>query len=149
MTVSRREILKASAWAGAALLVPLDDALAQRAVRELPAEAYGDVLYRLTRSAFQSALNSTFSVRSRGRLGRSQALRLVDVSDVSAAVAAGTVGHEECFAVRFLGSGAARLGQGTYAVRHKTLGSMQIFLVPERAAKSSQGYIAIFNRQTV
>jgi hypothetical protein len=146
MTVSRREMLRAGAWAGVALLVPAAEAQ-KTGLFEPSAESYGDRLFTMTRSAFQSYVGNSFSVRRAGPKGRSIALRLSDVSDLPSAVNAGTEGREDCFALTFVGSALTPLAQATYQMDHRLTGPMKLFLVPTGRPSKVRLYTAIINHQ--
>ncbi len=51
----------------------------------------------------------------------------------------------EPFALTFLARVGLRLPQGTYKVRHSTLGEMEIFLVQLAADQSGSTFEAVFN----
>lgn len=52
----------------------------------------------------------------------------------------------EHFALQFRGPGNLALSQGTYSVKHDTLGKFKLFIVPSGEGSSSLNYMAIFNR---
>lgn len=52
----------------------------------------------------------------------------------------------EHFALRFEGPSSLPLSQGTYSVKHDTLGKFKLFIVPSGDGQSGLSYTAIFNR---
>lgn len=61
------------------------------------------------------------------------------------ALSGGTPGRSEPFSLIFSGSIKARLTQGTYALEHRELPTLQIFLVPIGVSESEALYEAVFN----
>jgi TAT (twin-arginine translocation) pathway signal sequence len=142
--VSRRNLLKTSALAAAATLVP---EVVHAAVRK------GVVASRVPlapswplRSTFAAQIGSMFVASARSL--KPVRLQLTDVGDLPSAKAAGTMGFEETFAVHFNGPVGVRLRQGTYDLRHAALGSLSLFIVPIGRPGKVQVYEAIFNHQT-
>lgn len=148
MAQSRRKLLKAGAAASLVALVPFPEGQA----RELRASAAVRKASRAAadpwplRSTFAGLVGSTFYARavSPKRLR----LLLSEVDDLPSAKTAGTVGFEESFAVRFRGPAGLPLRQGTYTLRHESLGELAVFLVPVDRPAKTLAYEAIFNRQT-
>lgn len=128
--ISRREWLQGSLLTGAVLGLPVLQTAAGAAFARPGAEPADDDdgAAALTRSALLRELNTSF-VAWRG-FGRPVGLRLVGVGDPATAVAAGTVGSENCFSALFEGAPYAPLGQGTYTLSHPVLGRLHLFLVP-------------------
>jgi hypothetical protein len=81
--------------------------------------------FELTRAAFASQLRSTFFVNSGAR---KTPLKLTEV--VSLGEKKTTTGLKEAFALRFQGTHADRLPQGTYLIDHPRLGSFSFLMVP-------------------
>lgn len=148
MAQSRRTLLKAGAAAGVAALVPFPEGQARE-----PRTAATARQARLAaadpwplRSTFAGLVGSTFYARE-GHLKRLRLL-LSEVDDLPSARTTGTVGFEESFAVRFRGPVGLPLRQGTYTLRHASIGELAVFLVPVERPSKTLAYEAIFNRQT-
>jgi hypothetical protein len=96
----------------------------------------------LVRSVLAQHLGTVFAVRQpTGDLR----LRLAAVSDHPWAGGAAD-GSEDRFVASFTGPAGA-LAQDTYELRHRSLGTMTLFLVPTRPAADGTGrYEAVFNR---
>ncbi len=148
MAQSRRKLLKAGAAASVAVLVPFPEGQAReprasatvRGARRAAADPWP------LRSTFAGLVGSTFYARE-GSLKRLRLL-LSEVDDLPSARTTGTVGFEESFAVRFRGPVGLPLRQGTYTLRHESLGELAVFLVPVERPSRTLAYEAIFNRQT-
>jgi hypothetical protein len=67
-------------------------------------------------------------------------LRLVEVSPLA------TSGPWESFSLCFVGSKGIELGQGTHALEHDNLGTLELFLVPLEPGAEGSRYECIFTR---
>ncbi|HKV40306.1 MAG TPA: hypothetical protein VJX67_13925 [Blastocatellia bacterium] len=92
----------------------------------------------LTMERFSVEVNTKFQMQYGD--AQSAELELISVTDL------GSSARQTQFSAVFLGPEHAPIRQGIYAVTHKTLGGMNLFLVP--IAKDHEGirYEAIFNR---
>jgi hypothetical protein len=105
----------------------------------------------LTRANFEAVVNSSFEVHSAS--GQSSFLVLTSVENLTNAQDPSIANfavpprravsgpNTDAFALRFYAAGAT-LGQGTYGVKHETLGAFDLFIVPS----GTSGYVAVFNR---
>ena len=98
----------------------------------------------LRRDMFEALVGETFVVSRPG--SKSIQVRLTRVEDVLSARNAGTVNHQDCFAVLFRGSRPPYLVQGTYRIENATLGGFEVFLVPGAVSSTGITYTATFNR---
>jgi hypothetical protein len=146
MSISRRKFLKAGT------LVALSAALPISVFGQNPKDRDGnpidqqptqpDPLAYYTRSAFSSYLNSIFQLYTGYSVVE---VALVEVKDLMPAGAT-TANGRECFSLLFRG-GSVALPQNTYQVKHPSLGSFQLFLVPGGPDDNgAQSYVAIINR---
>ena len=69
-------------------------------------------------------------------------LRLVNADAGGEAVKGGREGGS--FSLQFVAPQGRWLPQGTYPVKHPTLGTIEIFLVPSGAVQDGHGYHAVF-----
>jgi hypothetical protein len=69
-------------------------------------------------------------------------LKLVNADGGSEAVKGGRDGGS--FSLQFVAPQGRWLPQGTYPVKHPTLGTIEIFLVPSGAVQDGHGYHAVF-----
>jgi uncharacterized protein DUF6916 len=142
ITKSRRTFLKASIMAALFAAVPGKNLFAQskKSVDVVPnanPPLQTDILTNYTKASFQSYLNSIFEMET---LQGTVPLELQQISDFSAPKGG------ESFALLFRG-GSHQLRQKTYTLRHPSLGTFQIFLVPVGADQNgAQGYLATINR---
>ena len=146
MAQTRRKLLKAGVAAGVAAVVPYPEGQAReprpaerRRARQATLEPWP------LRSSFAGLVGSTFYARE-GSLKRLRLL-LSEVDDLPSAKAIGSSGYEESFALRFQGPAGLPLRQGTYHLRHESLGDLEIFLVPVGRPAKTRTYEAIFYRQ--
>lgn len=98
-----------------------------------------DPLAQLTAAQFATAAQLPFVVSVPG--GPPVALRLVDVTESYGA------GSEQ-FSLIFTGPADRRFDQGIHPVRHDTLGTFALFLVPVGTDGVTAMYQAVFNRLT-
>lgn len=96
-----------------------------------------------TRASYASLVGSSFSVKT--GTGPTASLRLAHVGDITAP-SADQRGADGRFSLLF--TSASTFVQGTYLVRHPTLGSADLFVVPVGAKSSSQRYEVVVNRLT-
>ena len=139
---TRRELLRLGTLAGVAVLIPgaAGAALAAGPQAGRPGKVSWKNLPVPTREQFANQLNTTFVVQRRGE--PSVGLLLVEVTDPVFA----STGGEECFRAVFRGPSSLFLRQDTYAVAHKGLGEMALFLVPTgRTVRGGRYYEAAFN----
>lgn len=118
MRPSRRDAIKLGAAAGAALVADVGWALpSTEATVTMP-----------TRTMFKGLVGEVFRVSHDGSPGVD--LRLAHVADLACARATGLAGHEACFTAVFHGPLAAPLAQNTYRLWNRTLGAIDLFIVP-------------------
>jgi hypothetical protein len=112
----------------------------------VPKTATLDPLYHITRAMFTQNLNSKFSFSS-GAVYLAD-FTLIAVNDLNPPYAKGDgTSTAECFALVFQGPSGLALSQGTYSIRHKTLGSFNLFIVPATVgAKAGRHFEALINR---
>lgn len=145
MSRSRRDLLRLGAATAVAALVPGRQAEAAVRTSTLERAARKAVLADepfLTRTVLNGQLNTYFRI---GRKG-SSFLQLVAVNDLASAATTGTAGSDLSFSAVFRGPAKARLQQQTYALQHRLLGSLSLFLVPAGQTGASQDYEAVFYR---
>lgn len=111
----------------------------------------GDGAY-LTRANFEAVVNSSFEVHSAP--GQSAFLVLTSVKSLANSQDPGIANfavpprrpasapNTDAFALHFYNAAGTTLGQGTYGMKHETLGAFDLFIVPSGAS----GYVAVFNR---
>lgn len=134
--LSRRRLV-ATGGAGAAALwlgpgLQLLDGIAQAA----PLQP------QLRRSSWLQITDAAFSATADGR---TSALRLIEVGDLPvAALLPDLRDHEGAFALRF--TGPAGLPQGQVQLRHRELGTFELFLGPVDRDAGTQTYEAIVDR---
>jgi hypothetical protein len=100
----------------------------------------------LTQGTFARLVGTSFRVNVAA--DRAATLRLISVRPltVRGGPRPGPVPTGEGFAPLFSGSLSESFGQGTYTLRHRTLGRFAMFLVPVGPAGPDQRYEAVFNR---
>ncbi len=147
MAQSRRKLLKVGAAAGVATLLPFPEGQARepRSASTVRRARRATLDPWPLRSSFAGLVGSTFYARESG-LKRLRLL-LSEVDDLPSAKAIGASGYDESFALRFLGPSGLPLRQGTYHLRHESLGDLEIFLVPVGLPARTRTYEAIFFRQ--
>lgn len=92
----------------------------------------------ITYAEYRSAVDTTFRIEHGGI---SIPLRLAEVTQARIG------GGFEQFSLVFHGSGDLILQQGTYALHHGALGTMQLFIVPVLGSNAERMvYEAVFNR---
>jgi hypothetical protein len=137
---TRRELLRLGTLAGVAALVPGGAADASRFVMEPRGAADGPLP---TRQQLQAQLNASFYVHR----SNYPDLRLVLVQVADPALGRGKAGRPDCFRALFRGPAASPLSQSTYDLVNRSLGQVEIFLVPVGpAVKGQRYYEAAFNR---
>jgi hypothetical protein len=94
---------------------------------------------KLTRSLFADNLNTTFQIMDKASPTVVEA-RLVEVDEGRSSET-----HEQ-FSLLFAGPSEPQLAQGTYEIRHGTIGEFELFLVPIAADANHTSYEAVFNR---
>ena len=97
----------------------------------------------LQRGQLERCLGQLMTARTKPR---SIGLQLMRVDDVPSARATGAVGDPNSFIVLFRGPRSPKLGQGTYRIESRTLGTFSLFLVPGWTYESGTAYTATFNR---
>ena len=115
VSVTRRQLLKSG---GIAAVAAATAAWPQREPGVFGLSAPG----HLRRSAYLPLVGEDLRL---GRAGR--ALELAAVEDLPGR---GLAGREDAFALVLRGRSAPGLEQGTYTLRHETLGRFELFLVP-------------------
>jgi hypothetical protein len=145
MSISRRKFLRASTLVALSAALPISVFGQSRKEKDgnpsdqLPTP---DPLGNYTRSSFASYLNSIFQLYT----GESVVeVALTEVKDLMPAGATAANGRE-CFSLLFRG-GSVGLPQNTYLVKHPSLGSFLLFLVPGGPDDNgAQSYVATINR---
>jgi hypothetical protein len=99
----------------------------------------------LSRSSFSGLLDERFSARG-SATWFALALVLTAVRDLPQADRRGLVDSEDCFVLRFRGPARRPLAQGTYTLRHASLGAFPLFLVPMGGNGGTRVYEAVINR---
>jgi hypothetical protein len=99
----------------------------------------------LRRSSYASLVGSDFTIT--GADGATVALRLAEIADLARATSEPQyAGHDDVFALLFTGPRATVLLQGTHAVRHATLGTFSLFMVPVGGGSAAQLYEVVVDR---
>jgi hypothetical protein len=140
---SRRKFLKAGTLVALSAALPISVFGQNRKDGDgNPLEQQSDPLANYNRAAFTSYLNSIFQLYTGYSVVE---VALTEVKDLMPAGAAAVNGRE-CFSLLFRG-GSVALPQNTYAVKHPSLGSFQLFLVPGGPDDNgAQSYVAIINK---
>jgi hypothetical protein len=153
MSVSRRDFMRAGVIVALASTVPLSAAAVAHGQQsgapgpyptpngQLPASVYNDPLLYISKSTFESALNSKFVIQSRGFRGI--VLKLVEVKNIGPVPDQATPGKES-FSLLFRSANA--LKQNTYTLKHDVLGLFNLLIVPLPKDKISRRYVATINR---
>lgn len=142
MSTSRRKFLRTGLIATLFAAVPLKSILGQswKDRDGNPGETpitQSDILGNYSKATFTSYLNSIFQLQT--------SLGIVDVTLTSVDDMPSPKGGE-CFALLFRG-GSVALSQNTYTVRHASLGTFALLLVPTGSDQNgAQGYLATINR---
>jgi hypothetical protein len=103
--------------------------------------------HSLSRATFSRAMNTEFLISSAG--SKSVKVKLVKIVDFKVVNSISLPGSgdgvaPECFSVVFRGPHSNTLEQGTYRVEHKTMGRLNMFLVPASRTGGSLHYEAVF-----
>lgn len=99
------------------------------------------MLDELTRASFEPHLNTTF------RLDHDEAGKLnLELTEATDKTPEGVAGEQ--FSLIFKGPPEPYLAQQTYALKHPTLGQIDLFLVPVGKQEDGFLYEAYFNRST-
>ena len=93
---------------------------------------------KLTMERFSVEVNTKFQMQYGD--AQSAELELISVTDL------GSSARQIQFSAIFLGPEQAPIKQGVYHVAHKTLGGMDLFLVPIAKDQDGIHYEAVFNR---
>ena len=125
------------AAAFAATVSPVADA-ATRIVRRFDGSA------RFRRSTYLPHLNSTFRIRGT----RTVEATLVEVTGSASAQLAQRQGAD-AFSLILRAAAGNPLPQGEYAVEHRSIGTIRLFLVPVGRGVKGQEYQAVINGATV
>lgn len=143
MSISRRKFLRAGTLVALSAALPISVFGQNPKDRDgNPLDSQPDPLANYTRSAFSSYLNSIFQLYTGYSVVE---VALTEVKDLMPAGARAANGRE-CFSLLFRG-GSVALRQNTYLVKHPSLGSFQLFLVPGGPDDNgAQSYVAIINR---
>jgi hypothetical protein len=143
MNTSRRHAIRLGLCATASLVaVPgLSEATPQASQKQQLVSVDDGAFLR--RDLFESQYGQSFIVRTEKT---AVALRLLRVDDQPGARRSGSEGNENNFVVVFRGPRAPKLAQGTYQVDSRSLGTFELFLVPEKATTPGTIYTATFNR---
>jgi hypothetical protein len=96
-------------------------------------------LAKLKVDDFAPHLDAAFEIQTPGG---AVPLKLVHADKAGEPVKGGREGGS--FSLQFVGPQGRWLPQGTYPVKHPTLGTMEIFLVPSGAVQDGHGYHAVF-----
>ena len=149
MSFSRRKFLRSGALVAAAASIPITKVMATESGTAGLASGKKTALDSrsfLNREAFTQCLNSRFSF-SHPNVA-SATLKLIEVRDLTptAGKRSAAATGKECFAAVFIGSADDSLRQETYTVSHGSLGTFQMFLVPNNKTGQRRYYEALFNR---
>jgi len=149
MSFSRRKFLRSGALVAAAASIPITKAMATGSgswgLASEKKAALGSQL-SLNREAFTKCLNSRFSFSHQN--SPSASLKLIEVRDLTppAGKRSAAATGKECFSAVFIGSADDSLHQETYTVSHSSLGTFEMFLVPNNKTGQRRYYEALFNR---
>jgi len=142
MSTSRRKFLKASMIGAVFAVAPLKSVFSQ-SWKDRDANpgdavaAQNDALSQYSKAAFSSYVNSIFELQTASGVVE---VTLVKVDDLPA------TRNGEAFSLLFRG-GSRPLRQNTYVLRHASLGTFALFLVPTDTDRNgAQGYLATINR---
>jgi len=145
MSISRRKFLRAGTLVALAAALPIGVFGQNRKERDgNPSDqlATPDPLVNYNRAAFTSYLNSIFQLYTGTSVVE---VALTEVKDQLPAGVPATNGRE-CFSLLFRG-GSVALPQNTYLVKHPSLGTFLLFLVPGGPDDNgAQSYVATINR---
>ena len=142
MSDSRRKFLKAGVLTALFAAIPLRDVLGQSWKDQdgnptNNPEAQNNQLANYTKATFISYLNSVFELHTTTDV---VAITLLQVDDMPAPQGG------ECFSLLFRG-GSRELRQDSYTLKHPSLGTFQLLLVPVGTDQyGAQGYLATINR---
>src|SRR5262245_12150641 len=148
MRTSRRDLIRLGAAAAVACFVPEKSSAAARVSRPLVDRARGAFLAEnplLTRTVLGGQIDTPFRVDGTAE-ARGMVLRLRGVADLPSAESTGHAGDDLCFSAIFGGPARLALRQQTYTLRHATLGTFSVFLVPVGRPGKERSYEATFNR---
>lgn len=159
MAVSRRNLLRHSIFAAVAFSVGPFRAWSATTDNSSPNQGQSSItggsLTDLDRTAFSSAVGSSFQVSSASGQGASAWLQLITVNDLPEIVtpdlgamtvqppASSPVPVTSGFVLSFLGTMSQPLPQDTYTFASGALGTFSLLLVPE---PDGQTYDAVINR---
>jgi hypothetical protein len=104
-----------------------------------PSERNRQLTERLSKDVFARNLNATFQILDKTSPVVVET-RLVDVHEGHSSET-----HEQ-FSLLFRGPAEPQLAQCTYEIRHNTIGTFELFLVPIAADANHTSYEAVFNR---
>lgn len=144
MSVSRRKFLRAGTLVAISAGIPMKTLVAQtisQSISFLPTSGHLKAGSNLNREIFSRYLNTSFSFSHKNveRVG----VKLIEVNDLTPKA---TPAGKECFGVVFIGPRNRPLKQETYSVKHESLGSFEMLVVPLSHRKEGVYYEAIFNR---
>ena len=152
MSCSRRKFLRSGTLVALCAGVPLKALFAETFNQSastpgpsLAGRSHLEAVSHLDRTTFARFLNTRFSLHHGKTNGD---VKLVEVSDWtpdSARRSAAATGRE-CFSAVFLGSLDAPLRQETYTVKHESLGTFPLLVVPVGRGSKGLYYEALFNR---
>jgi len=160
MSISRRNFLFRSATAALLAGIPLAALKPVSAFQKqrqpappiqsgvsIPIEAQAAPIFYMTKSTFESQLNTLFNVQV-GTALNGVPIRLVEIRDLvppsEKAMAAST--RREAFALVFRGKKRDPFKQNTYTFKHDALGTFEMFIAPVGNDATFQYYEAVFNR---
>lgn len=135
-TITRRHMLAAGGALAAVGLIELyGSGAAAAALRGAPGY--------LRRSAYKPLIGQSFTLR--GAHGPTVTTRLSAVGDIGSRRNQ-LANSDDAFALTFHAPQNTQLDQGTVTMRHATLGTFQLFVVPASTGRKSTDFVAIVNR---
>jgi hypothetical protein len=144
MDTSRRHAIRLGLCATASLvaLPGLGESVAAAGQKHTLAVASDEGAF-LRRDLFESHVGEAIVVSNQTT---ATTVWLTRVDDQRDARRSGTEGDEHNFVVVFRGLRSPKLAQGTYQIQSRSLGSFELFLVPERSTAPGTTYTATFSR---
>jgi len=142
MSTTRRKFLKASMLGAVFAVAPIKSVFSQswKESDGNPGDALAaqnEVLSNYSKAAFKSHVNSIFELQA---ASGTVEVTLIQVDDLP------STRNGECFSLLFRG-GRRELRQDTYTLKHASLGTFALLLVPTGADRNgAQGYLATINR---
>ncbi|MFY9556234.1 MAG: twin-arginine translocation signal domain-containing protein [Blastocatellia bacterium] len=152
MAINRRGFLQAGSMAGIAAIIPTVLGKVAFALPKDSNKALARNLANLRRVDFEQQLNTKFRFDTQGSNLTSARSRWIETELITVEDLRTSPGSEddkkgiEHFSLTFRDSFDDALAQGTYTVKHETLGKFRLFVVPARDSRAGLNYLALFNR---